>query len=141
MTIRPYVPTDYAEWRRMRTALWHDQTEIDMQRWLARNDATTIVAERGSVGLAGLIEAGARSFADGCGSSPVAYIEGWYVDDDVRRQGVGAALVRAAEEWARNQRFTEIGSDALLENEVSHAAHERLGFGEVCRQVQYAKRL
>ena len=35
--------------------------------------------------------------ADGCTTHPVGYVEGWYVDPDVRRKGVGKALVAAAE--------------------------------------------
>ena len=60
----------------------------------------------------------------------VAYLEGWYVVPAARRQGVGAALVRAAEDWARSQGCTEFASDALIDNAVSAAAHRALGFQE-----------
>ena len=46
--VRPYAPEDYSEWRRMRTALWPDQTEDDMAAWLARSDTAVIVAVRAS---------------------------------------------------------------------------------------------
>jgi hypothetical protein len=42
----------------------------------------------------------------------VAYLEGWYVDRDVRRHGIGAALVHAAEAWARERGYRELASDA-----------------------------
>lgn len=42
------------------------------------------------------LEASQRKYAAGCFSSPVGYIEGWYIDSDLRRQGVGEQLVRAA---------------------------------------------
>ena len=45
-----------------------------------------------------------------------------------RRQGVGRALMQAAEQWARDAGFAGLGSDARVENEVSLLAHERLGF-------------
>jgi hypothetical protein len=35
------------------------------------------VADRGNGGLGGFLELGQRSLADGCDSSPVAYVEGW----------------------------------------------------------------
>jgi ribosomal protein S18 acetylase RimI-like enzyme len=60
----------------------------------------------------------------------VAYLEGWYVEPDARRRGVGRALVAAAEQWAASQECTEFGSDALLDNDVSAAAHRALGFEE-----------
>ena len=130
----------------MRTALWHDQTEADMHAWIARTQsqtspAATILATTDQGIPIGFVEAGTRSHADGCESSPVAYIEGWYVDPDHRRRGVGAELIRAAEAWARAQGLTELASDAELENERSQRAHESLGFQETDRVVLYTKRL
>jgi aminoglycoside 6'-N-acetyltransferase I len=125
----------------MRTALWPDQTERDMDEWLARPDAAIVVAEREESGLCGFAEVGARAYADGCLTSPVAYLEGWWVDADRRGRGVGRALVRAAESWARSRGHREMASDALLDNIGSHRAHERLGFAEVERVVLFRKDL
>jgi aminoglycoside 6'-N-acetyltransferase I len=50
---------------------------------------------------------------------------------DRRREGIGRALVAAAEAWARGQGFLEFASDALAENAVSAAAHRALAFEEV----------
>jgi aminoglycoside 6'-N-acetyltransferase I len=143
MTIstRPYHPSGFAEWRRMRTALWPDQTEADMAAWLARADAAVLVAERGPNGLCGFAEVGERSHADGCATSPVAYLEGWYVDPDVRRRSVGTQLIRAVEAWARERRYRELASDVELHNLVSQQAHNRLGFQETDRSVLYRKAL
>ena len=143
--IRPYARHDLAEWRRMRTALWPDQTEADMTAWLARPDATVLVAERTAERttghLSGFAEVGERSHADGCDSSPVAYLEGWYVDPDERRHSIGAALIRAVEAWARSRHYTELASDTWLDNDASQRAHERLGFVETDRVVLYRKAL
>jgi aminoglycoside 6'-N-acetyltransferase I len=84
---------------------------------------------------------GSRAYADGCTTSPVGYIEAWYVDADVRREGWGRALLREAELWAVAQGFTEMASDALLDNAVSQRAHERCGYEEVERVVLYRKAL
>ena len=89
----------------------------------------------------GFAEVGTRSLADGCETSPVAYLEGWYVDADMRRQGVGTALIRAAEAWAREKGLNEFASDAELENIESQQAHVALGFHEVERVVLYLKTL
>ena len=115
--------------------------EAGMTAWLARPDATVFLAERANGSVCGFIEVGARSVADGCDSSPVGYIEGWYVDADMRLTGVGRALVAAAEDWARAAGYSEMGSDALLDNTVSHDAHKRLGYAEVDRQVTFRKSL
>jgi aminoglycoside 6'-N-acetyltransferase I len=144
--IRLREPPDDAEWLRMRRALWpHDAKEahqIQMAAWLARSDAVVFFADRADGGgLAGFAEVGARLYADGCDTSPVAYLEGWYVDRDMRRQGIGTALVRAAEAWARERGYREFASDALLDAVDSQRAHESLGFIEIERAVRYRKRL
>lgn len=151
MDVRLYTRADDAEWRRMRRALWPDHApdleQSDAAAWRARTDAAVMVAARpggaglADVRLAGFAEVGARDYADGCETSPVAYLEGWYVDPDVRRTGVGAALVRAAAAWARDRGYAEFASDALLENVVSQQAHAALGFAEVERSVKYRKAL
>lgn len=102
---------------------------------------SVIVHERPDGALGGFIEIGRREYADGCTTSPVAYVEGWYVDDDLRREGIGRALLGAAEEWARARGFNEIASDAVLDNAISIAAHRALGFDEVERAVHFRKSL
>jgi len=81
----------------------------------------------------GFAELSIRSYAEHCETDRVAYLEGWYVEPGVRRKGVGRALVDAAEGWAIKQGCTEFGSDAVLENELSAAAHHALGFEETVR--------
>lgn len=139
VVIRPYAAEDYAEWRRMRTALWPSQTEEDMAEWLARSDTAVIVAVRANRSLCGFVEIGERTNADGCETSPVAYVEGWYVDADMRRQRVGAQLIDAAEAFARGRGYRELASDTEWHNTVSQQAHRRLGFEELDRVVLYRK--
>ena len=139
--IREVRPADRAGYQRMRLLLWPDCADSDIDPWLARDDATTFVAERPDGTLCGFVEVGTRPYAEGCETSPVPYIEGWYVDDDGRRAGVGRSLLRAAEAWARARGHAEIASDASLENTVSHEAHRRCGYAEVERLVAFRKSL
>jgi aminoglycoside 6'-N-acetyltransferase I len=91
--------------------------------------------------LQGFLEVSLRPYAWGCESSPVGYLEGWYVKPGVRRQGVGRALVTAAEEWARSKGCREMASDAEVENQVSEVAHGRLGYTVVEKLVHLKKAL
>ena len=141
MKIREVRAGEAAAYQRMRLALWPDCDIGEIQPWLARSDATTFVAERPDGSLCGFVEVGTRPYAEGCNSSPVGYVEGWWVDEDVRRAGVGRSLLHAAEEWALRQGYREMGSDALLDNLTSHAAHQRCGYEEVERLVMFRKTL
>jgi len=104
-----------------------------------RPDAEIFVIERPNGSLGGFVEVGARAYADGCVTTPVAYIEAWYVDADLRKRGYGRALLDAAEAWAKAQGYREMASDAVLDNETSQRAHERSGFEVVDRVVQFRK--
>ncbi len=146
MNIRALAQHDKAEWLRMRTALW-PAAEADhsttIERFLARPGPTAIVlvAEREGGTLGGFLEAGTRPWAEGCSSSPVGYIEGWWVDVDSRRSGIGAMLVDAAEAWARSLGLTEMASDAELTNRDGQAAHRALGYEEMERIVCFRRPL
>jgi aminoglycoside 6'-N-acetyltransferase I len=98
------------------------------------------VAETADGRLAGFAEVDLRSHADGCNPArPVGYLEGWYVGQEYRRHGIGRLLVAAAEDWARNHGCVEMASDTWIDNEVSQACHETLGFEVVDRCVHYRK--
>jgi aminoglycoside 6'-N-acetyltransferase I len=92
--------------------------------------------------LAGFLEVDLRSHADGCDPSrPVGFIEGWYVAENHRHEGIGRKLLAAAEDWARSQGCFEVGSDTWIDNEVSQRVHEALGYEVVDRCVHYRKTL
>ena len=142
VTVRSVRPEDRSEWLRMRKALWPDeQHERDMDKELASDTDEVFFAERAGGGLCGFLVARLHPWAEGCDSTPVGYIEGWYVDEDMRRCGVGRALVEAAEAWARSRECRQMASDAVLGNEVSHQAHGALGYEDIGRIVQFKKDL
>jgi aminoglycoside 6'-N-acetyltransferase I len=129
----------------MREALWpgvsRDETEkLATEVFGGSEDWAVFVCEHDGR-LCGFAEAHLRNYVDGCETSPVGYVEGWYVDPAQRGAGVGRALVGASEEWARARGCSEMGSDVLIENEVSQRAHLALGYEEVERQVIYKKAL
>ena len=129
----------------MRHALWPDadtdELAIESEAMLTDPDQVVFVAPRADGGLYGFVEAGVRAFANGVDESPCAFVEGWWVDADTRRTGIGRALIAAVEDWARERGFRELGSDAELHNTVSHRAHEALGFEERERVIYFRKRL
>lgn len=137
MIIRAATPADEPSWSTLRTALWPEDTaaaHAEEIRGFFRGEfplpSAAFLAEQDGNAI-GLVETSIRPYAEECYSGKVGYIEGWFVVPEERGRGVGAALVAAAEDWARDQGCAEMGSDAALDNEVSAQAHASLGYAEV----------
>ena len=146
MIVRPFTSSDRAEWQRLRHALWPETTALDHENDLAEylgspDSHVILVAARPDGRLAGFAEVRLRSHADECATSPVAFLEGWYVDQDVRRTGLGRALVEAGEAWARGRGCREFASDTEASNAASVAAHRALGFAEGPPAINFRKTL
>jgi aminoglycoside 6'-N-acetyltransferase I len=150
-SIRLVQPSDLPRLAPLRAALWPEspveEHTCELASILAGKFPGTLplaifVAQTADGMLLGFLEAGMRSHADGCNPAhPVGYVEGWYVVESARQQGIGAALLHAAEGWARMRGCVEMASDALLDNHVSQQAHEALGFSVAARSVLYRKSL
>lgn len=149
MPVRPIEARDLATWIAMRCALHADEDPDDLAAEAAAFVAgghvvgleSVLVAEAPGAIIAGYVEIGLRNYAEGCTSSPVPYVEAWYVAPGFRRAGVGARLIGAVEDWSREHGHTELASDALIDNLTSEKAHKALGFEEVERSIHFRKAL
>ncbi len=146
--VRPVKEADSAVWLRMRQALWPEGnasshgTDIHQFFEGARLMPLAVLLAIDEAGAAvGFVELSIRTYAEDCATDRVAYLEGWYVIPEARRQGVGRALVAAAEEWGRAQGCSEFGSDAHIDNVSSAAAHRALGFVETAQIRCFLKAL
>jgi aminoglycoside 6'-N-acetyltransferase I len=141
--VRRADAADRAEVLRMRMTFWPDseEAEVDDALCWAVTVGCVLVAERPEGGLAGFAELEHRKWAEGCDDSPVAYLEGIWVDGDKRRSGVAAALVRAAEDWARSLGRTELASSCDIDNADSEAFHLSTGFKETGREICFVRPL
>ena len=133
--VRQARPADAQDWAMLRQALWPaespDELAAEARRFFVDGDAlleAVLLAEAKDGTLLGFAELSLRPYAEDCRTSPVAFLEGWYVIPAARRHGVGRALVSAAEQWARDRGCHEFASDTELDNSMSTAAHRALGF-------------
>lgn len=147
MIVTLATQADIADWLALREALWPkhgtDAHLSDIAGLLAAVDETANFIARSDTGAAiGLAEAALRhDFVNGCKTSPVAFLEGIYVDPAHRRQGLARQLVAAVEDWALARGIGEFASDAALDNLDSHNMHTALGFAETQRVVYFRKLL
>jgi aminoglycoside 6'-N-acetyltransferase I len=135
-----------AAWLRLRDMLW-PQPRAEQSREITEilNEPERYAAFlcRAPTGdYAGFAEAAIRNdYVNGCETSPVAFLEGIFVEPAQRRQGMARALCGAVEQWARDHGCREFASDADLSNLVSHRMHGALGFAETGRIVYFRKLL
>jgi GNAT superfamily N-acetyltransferase len=132
MGVRPMRPSDRQAVLALRLLLWPDDDGEDDV-----GEAVLVWEQDRTVG--GFIIYSFRPWADGCTNRPVPYIEGWFVREDLRLRGVGRALVTAVEDMARPLGFSELGSDAFVNNRTSLLAHRRLGF-EPTERLQFFRK-
>lgn len=145
-TIRPLEESDLSEWLRLRMLLWDETDEDDHKDEMVdiiehADSQLVVVADNGNGHLAGFLEASIRTHVEDCETENVGYLEGWFVEEGSRRSGIGAGLVRFAEQWARQKGCTEMASDAEVDNTVSLQAHLQLGYSETSRLVHLKKLL
>jgi aminoglycoside 6'-N-acetyltransferase I len=153
--IRTVSRPDRDAWLALRAQLWPTHTRKSLRKevdsflrggGLWSLGSTSIpcavwVAEEPKERIVGFVEASLRPFAEGCRTGPVGYVEGWFVARRHRHRGIGRALVRAAERWARARGCTEMASDAAVWNRVSVRSHRALGYAEVHRLVHLRRSL
>lgn len=144
MEIRKALETERDAWVRLRHELWPDcpkeRHDLEISQILG-SDGVVAVALDGAA-MVGFAEVSLRSdHVEGAAESPVPYLEGWYVVPVHRGKGIGRSLITFIEDWALSQGYTELASDAELHNEGSLRAHEKLGFQEVGRSVQFIRML
>ena len=144
--VRQLRETDIGEWLRLRKMLWDGSSDEEhkaemMDIYEHTETQLVLVAEVGGSRLGGFLEASIRPFVEDCHSEQVGYLEGWFVEPEFRRSGIGRALVRSAENWARAHGSTEMASDAEIGNEMSLKAHLNLGYEETSRLVHLRKDL
>ncbi len=142
--LREAQASDAEAWARLRAELWPD-CSLERHRLeiaqLGRSAGVVALAVRAAEPI-GFAEVSIRiDHVEGTSSTPVPYLEGWYVAPAYRGQGIGTALLEFAEAWARKRGYHEIASDAELDNEASILLHRRRGFAEVGRTVHFVKKL
>lgn len=144
--VRPLEEKDFQEWLRLRKLLWDEVTDDEHREEMLdifehHETQLVLVGETENNHLVGFLEASIRPFVEDCVTDHVGYLEGWFVESEFRRYGVGRELVRTAEKWARGKGCVEMASDSEIGNDLSVKAHSNLGYTETSRLVHWRKEL
>lgn len=125
--------------------LWPEHTAQELRAELAeimaKPDAAFFLAfaEETAVGFA---QCQLRhDYVEGTDSSPVGYLEGIFVADGYRKQGIARHLLTACENWAKEKGCAEFASDCELSNTQSLLFHRNVGFEEANRIICLVKKL
>jgi GNAT superfamily N-acetyltransferase len=70
-----------------------------------------------------------------------AEIAGLVVDEEARGRGIGPALLREAERWARERGCSALRVRSNVVRERAHGFYRREGFGEIKTQRVFEKKL
>lgn len=140
VTVREVTRADRETWASLRAALWPEDSVadhlIEIDRAIAAHDLWVFFAESDGKAV-GFAEVSLRRYANGCEQQPVAFLEGIWIAPEVRRTGVGSALVKHIRDFLRARGYCELCSDVSLANTESQAAHRAWGFTETERVVYF----
>ena len=125
--------------------LWPEHTAEEMTaefRNLLTEKETAVFLFRTGGAAAGFAQCQLRhDYVEGTETSPVGYLEGIYVKEPFRKQGIARRLLNACEDWAREQGCTEFASDCELTNAESQEFHRAVGFEEANRIIAYVRKI
>jgi GNAT superfamily N-acetyltransferase len=122
-------------WRDRATMISIDTKNIEQELLAPKPGSVILVAQDAAGTLLGFIhlvsEMGYFSI------QPHAHIGDLAVVPGKEGQGVGAALLQAAEAWAREHDFSQLDLNVFVQNPRARALYERMGF--VADIVRYVK--
>ena len=135
-SVRPLREKDLNEWLRLRKCLWDATSETDHKREMVEiidhpDSQFVLVAEHEAGKLIGFLEVSIRPFVEDCETDHVGYLEGWYVQPEVRGRGIGRELVRIAEQWAREKGCSAVDLSTFRDVPWNGPFYRKLGFRDL----------
>ncbi|MCA0364122.1 MAG: GNAT family N-acetyltransferase [Bacteroidetes bacterium] len=144
--INKITENDLDSWLKMGLKLWPDcesgELSQDLRNILESSNQKSFMAKNEEGEAIGFVNVSVRvDYVEGAKKSPTGYLEGIFVEEKYRKNGVAQALIKAGEDWLKQNNCTQIGSDTWLSNIDSQKFHEKLGFHEEEKLVHYLKEI
>lgn len=129
----------------MAVKMWEDNVPEELAEELAEviiSDEGVLFVAKMDEQLVGFAQCQLRhDYVEGTESSPVGYLEGIFVKEEFRKQGLAKELLKTCENWALEKGCREFASDCEIENSESLKFHMSVGFEEANRVICFTKRL
>lgn len=144
MIIETATEKHLLSWLAMREKLWPPQQDDDFKAEIREilNDPQSIAFlafdDYQPIAFA---ELSIRNYAEGCDTRHVGYLEGIFVEEGHRQQGIARKLIQHAEEWCMLKGCKEMASDAELTNSESLRMHQAAGFTALPPIIPFFKKL
>lgn len=140
------TPADAGAWIALRKKLWpeagDEELRVGTDELLAAEESLILIGRATDSAIVAFAEAKLRrDYVNGCSTSPVAFLEGIYVEPQWRRHRIARRLCEAIETWAADRGCSEFASDTFVDYVDSQRVHEALGFTETERVVYYRKEI
>lgn len=125
--------------------MWEDNTveglAEDFAELTGSDKAACFLAYEGET-AAGFAQCQLRfDYVEGTETSPVGYLEGIFVEETYRHQGLASKLLEECQKWAKTKGCKEFASDCELDNTGSFQFHMALGFEEAGKVICFKKEL
>ena len=127
------------------TQLWPDNTRKEAEKilkdYVSSKEKAAFACRIGREYVGFALCSVRHDYVEGCDTSPVGYLEGIFVREAYRKQGIARVLCEECETWAEKAGCKEFASDCECNNTASLEFHSRMGFSEANRIVCFKKRL
>ena len=145
ISIENYTPADFESLYDMNQKLYPTMEKnllVRMLKEMARLENYRIfMAKDGGNNMGFSVISIRTDYVEGADGSPTGYLEAIYVEPEYRKEGIGKRLVELGEEWCKENRCSQIGSDTWISHEKARAFHGKLGFWEEDELVHFLKNL
>ena len=125
--------------------LWPGHEEAEMlecvQEYVEHEEKTVLLAKEEGLYWGICLVSLRHDYVEGTEGSPVGYLEGIYVEKEHRNLGTARALLKGAQQWAKEKGCREFASDCEMDNTESLAFHLACGFEEANRIICFVKEI
>lgn len=143
--IKSAVKKDAGVLAELAVQMWTDRTQSELEKefeeLLKEDTAACFLLYMDTMAI-GFAQCQLRTdYVEGTQTSPVGYLEGIFIVEAYRKKGYAKELLRACENWAREQNCSEFASDCEWDNTASLKFHLAMGFEEANRIICFRKEI